>query len=302
MSDFMVPDMIEPIVAWRVWRVNFNGLNSLNHEMAWPYRKRAEARCRHSEPSTRSVAGWEAVSSTGETSWLRDALEGEHLQAPYFPSGAVYGMTGPTGPAPMYYHPTPVAYSAVTTHISTVPSEPVEIATEPSGLILPTGWEWRIGYRKEQYPPEHTTPPGEDCACGIYALKSRDMNSHYLSGADAWGEVYLWGKYVEGDFGYRAQYAYPKSIAVKGGHGHLEEYGVPFEQEGAVQVAISRALPTGPNRKAIRIAMLVNFTALAINVLIATLGGGFSVWSAAAVSMSMLGIILLVTFSVLMAR
>ena len=42
------------------------------------------------------------VSPSGEATWVRDALEGERLEAPYYPTHPVYGLTGPTG---VTYHP-----------------------------------------------------------------------------------------------------------------------------------------------------------------------------------------------------
>lgn len=68
--------------------------------------------------------------------------------------------------------------------------------------------------------------------CGVYALKG-DVQI----GGDtlyAVGEVYLWGRVIDAEYGYRAQYAYPKKLAVVNGSdkvaGALEfAYGVPCE-------------------------------------------------------------------------
>jgi len=55
--------------------------------------------------------------------------------------------------------------------------------------------------------------PQEKCTCGIYAVKTLD---HFRSmGYERFGihgEVYLWGKVVEHELGYRAQLAYPKNL------------------------------------------------------------------------------------------
>ncbi len=59
----------------------------------------------------------------------------------------------------------------------------------------------------------HRTPhetPHEGCTCGIYARKAPPTN------ATCWGEVYLWGKVIECESGYRAEFAYPKSLTVVG--------------------------------------------------------------------------------------
>jgi hypothetical protein len=57
--------------------------------------------------------------------------------------------------------------------------------------------------------------PHEECTCGIYAVKTRQ----HFRGAGyerygIYGEVYLWGKVVEHELGYRAQFAYPKNFVV----------------------------------------------------------------------------------------
>jgi hypothetical protein len=56
-------------------------------------------------------------------------------------------------------------------------------------------------------------PPHSDCTCGVYAVK----NIEHLrqSGFERYGfqgEVYLWGTVVEHELGWRAQFAYPKSL------------------------------------------------------------------------------------------
>jgi hypothetical protein len=46
------------------------------------------------------------------------------------------------------------------------------------------------------------------CSCGVCALKSPDR----LRVFPVYGEVYLWGKVVEHECGWRAEYAYPKLL------------------------------------------------------------------------------------------
>jgi hypothetical protein len=60
-------------------------------------------------------------------------------------------------------------------------------------------------------------PPADGCSCGVYAAK----NYHHLQGIidsnveyAVHGEVYLWGKVVEHELGWRAQFAYPKSLVL----------------------------------------------------------------------------------------
>jgi hypothetical protein len=57
-------------------------------------------------------------------------------------------------------------------------------------------------------------PPFEGCACGIYAYDS-PTDTNLRKSANIWGEVYLWGKVFICECGYRAEYAYPKTIFVR---------------------------------------------------------------------------------------
>jgi len=56
--------------------------------------------------------------------------------------------------------------------------------------------------------------PSDDCSCGIYAAKNFEHLRQIINGVEyaVHGEVFLWGKVVEHDLGYRAQFAYPKSV------------------------------------------------------------------------------------------
>jgi hypothetical protein len=262
MSDFIVPDMIEPIVAWRCWRFDGFSLRSVNNSSQWPKKERMEARCSGAEPSTHHVVGWEAVSTlTGESFWLRDELAGEGLAA------AHYGHTGATG----VYHPVSYATSAVMIPISTV--EHVKPPEAPSGLVLPDGWEFRVGTREYMLPPAHSECPSEDCTCGLYALSDRDLAFSYRSDADVCGEIYLWGKTILGENGYRAQYAYPKALESRVPiHAALLEYGVPVTRVGAVQVAMARLIPKGRMRWPSAIAMGMNLFAILWTTILFSMG------------------------------
>lgn len=72
------------------------------------------------------------------------------------------------------------------------------------------------------------------CGCGIHAFKALEMAIHralhpeprgFWNGDDspkpvAWGEVKIWGRVVEHEIGFRAQFAYPSRLFVlKTGHG-----------------------------------------------------------------------------------
>ncbi len=64
--------------------------------------------------------------------------------------------------------------------------------------------------------------PSRDCDCGIYALKSRP-DALFLArqmttpSVAAVGRVSLWGRVVETERGYRAQYAYIYDLMLLGG-------------------------------------------------------------------------------------
>lgn len=70
---------------------------------------------------------------------------------------------------------------------------------------------------------------GVRCGCGIYAWKKReacqDVSSdpHYVV-----GEVWLWGRILECDLGFRAQFSYPKTFVDTGSRAQrlAEVYGV----------------------------------------------------------------------------
>lgn len=57
--------------------------------------------------------------------------------------------------------------------------------------------------------------PHRGCSCGVYAAKTLDqLRDIGYMGLGFYGEVYLWGTVVEHKLGWRAQYAYPKSLFV----------------------------------------------------------------------------------------
>jgi hypothetical protein len=101
-------------------------------------------------------------------------------------------------------------------------------------------------------------PPNADCCCGIYAIRSPHVAAVSLRGetpgrqrplARVMGMVALWGRVVEAESGWRAQFAYPAALYVPSGTRQrllaaalwpyrpsprciareLEQYGVPVE-------------------------------------------------------------------------
>jgi len=57
--------------------------------------------------------------------------------------------------------------------------------------------------------------PQTTCTCGIYASKSREhLRGTGYERYGISGETFLWGRLVEHQFGWRAQFAYPKSLVL----------------------------------------------------------------------------------------
>jgi hypothetical protein len=69
-------------------------------------------------------------------------------------------------------------------------------------------------------------PPARDCECGIYAFKRRAdaelLAREKVDGRPlALGRASLWGRVVETERGYRAEFAYPYDVEVLGGSSAL---------------------------------------------------------------------------------
>lgn len=89
--------------------------------------------------------------------------------------------------------------------------------------------------------------PKEECECGIYAFddpKHKDLQAMAI----AWGEVALYGEVFICETGYRAEYAYPKTIFLRDNGTKIqkmmagalaENYGVP------VHISSDRSKTTG---------------------------------------------------------
>jgi len=119
-----------------------------------------------------------------------------------------------------------------------VPREKIEAHCEPYSTID------TLFHRKD-----HSEHPAPDltCTCGIYAYKEkprllREMRNIYFGlrlvannrYVPIYGEINLWGKVIEHEDGYRAQFGYPKRLwctpaiePLAGWIGYV--YGVPCE-------------------------------------------------------------------------
>lgn len=94
----------------------------------------------------------------------------------------------------------------------------------------------RFGFGYGVGPQVVHEPPWPSCNCGIWAVRDRDAVEDLLArerdlGVVCFGPVSLWGRVLEFERGYRAQYAYPKVLFFYGGDGRLarqvqELYGV----------------------------------------------------------------------------
>ena len=86
------------------------------------------------------------------------------------------------------------------------------------------------------YPTQGHEAPHDDCQCGIHAY-SKSVPLDPSDKPYAAGEVYLWGKVIVHERGYRAQFAYPKKLYVIDGGPRADKiadalswtYGVPCE-------------------------------------------------------------------------
>jgi hypothetical protein len=57
-------------------------------------------------------------------------------------------------------------------------------------------------------------PPYSDCTCGVYAARNVELRQSGYEQYGIHGKVYLWGTIVEHKLGWRAQFAYPKSLCL----------------------------------------------------------------------------------------
>lgn len=75
--------------------------------------------------------------------------------------------------------------------------------------------------RLTSVPAEHMAPDAE-CSCGFYSYKTLELlqENHNIEAVHA--EVWIWGRVIEHEKGYRSQYMYVNKIWV------LEEYWKPF--------------------------------------------------------------------------
>jgi hypothetical protein len=84
------------------------------------------------------------------------------------------------------------------------PGQPLEARCGPPAGTIVTRAEGGLGADEL---------PHLDCTCGVYAAKNREhLHEIDYERFGIHGEVYLWGTVVEHRLGWRAQFAYPKSL------------------------------------------------------------------------------------------
>jgi hypothetical protein len=80
---------------------------------------------------------------------------------------------------------------------------------------------WVPGERLEaictaRWHEDHERIPVQGCSCGIYAFTTpNQVKEQGYTNQDLLGEVYLWGRVIEHERGFKAEYAYPKNIFAK---------------------------------------------------------------------------------------
>ena len=79
-------------------------------------------------------------------------------------------------------------------------------------------WEYMKPMKGICLGTSHSEHPSLNSDCGVYAYKSIKPISEYLSVSKGslYGSVYLWGRVIEHEDGYRAEFAYPKDFQFSG--------------------------------------------------------------------------------------
>jgi hypothetical protein len=120
-----------------------------------------------------------------------------------------------------------------------------QLPLEKSDLPI-VGWRaWESLYpgflksmnSKSLWPPMEKMVASTDGNNGLYAYKTEELLSdNYALGnifnRFVWGQVYLWGRVIEHEDGYRAEFGYPKVLFYSFllNYEGIERYGVPFEK------------------------------------------------------------------------
>ncbi len=190
----VIPDAIEPVVGWRSFVLRDQMLVSPQQGHVWLPGAKAEARCR--------------VAFT-EFRWMQVSQEQVLLEMAKTSCVAAHVVSSKLG-------------HFMTVRSGTFPPMP---ATEPD-----EGMAWSL----EPCLLENHPAPADDCNCGIHIAKSIPLALQYLMGGVVFGRVALWGKVIEGEHGYRGEFAYPTELYVfdeieVADFEALHRYGVPLK-------------------------------------------------------------------------
>jgi hypothetical protein len=116
---------------------------------------------------------------------------------------------------------------------------------DATGLRSLNGEQWFPGRAlTAKCPTTDHESPADGCSCGVYAAKNNQhlqKISFYWADYVVHGEVYLWGKVAEHDLGYRAQFAYPKSLVLPS---NIDPRLEPFHLEPLMVYGADISLPT----------------------------------------------------------
>lgn len=121
-----------------------------------------------------------------------------------------------------------------------VPFTRMEAKCWPASQYMSTGTMTLTSTTTLEYPQpsRHDSPDKTaQCMCGINAYKNRIAISPQATNPYIVGEVNLWGRVIEYEDGFRAQFAYPKKLAVIAGGDTAQRiannlelaYGVPCD-------------------------------------------------------------------------
>lgn len=95
--------------------------------------------------------------------------------------------------------------------------------------------------------------PDDDCSCGIYAVKSAEYADNLTAWPDSTytGLVFIWGKVLEGERGFRGQFARPAALLREKKKSTMirnlaQIYGIPVVNDIAIALQRQREAQARP--------------------------------------------------------
>lgn len=215
------PDLAEPIIAYREWDVKNGVLQAISGDEHWVPCIPMLAVCRCQMPRS--------LTSPQTTHYYYINLYLPISRDMWMQAAAGRDMWMQTAAGKSYL-------------VTTVPPGENEDGTVISSDRIPGA---NVMVRADP-PPPHQECPDRNCSCGIYAHKDKMAGYHPSPPNRAWGKVALWGRVIEHERGYRAEYAYPVELNcadAKLAKQLAKAYGVPCY--GPAEVTHVEALVTG---------------------------------------------------------